>query len=161
MATVWTSVPARPQTIFGSNGSSSCRHILSQPVRPLRQKVSGCSCQAAKGFAPSGKAGSKVRSLLRHCFTCMHANSQHVIRNVSDYFKPAIFLLQKNKRKLDSNWISVGSLAEFPVTCLPATMLIQSVHAQLQYLLMGCRQALTQGQTPFVYDRVSSIGNLQ
>lgn len=72
-------VPARPQVVFSSNGALSCRQMLRQPTRPLRQQRAGCSCEAAKGFAPSGKTGSK-----------------------------------KNKRKLDANWISVGSLAEFP-----------------------------------------------
>ncbi|DBA96892.1 TPA: hypothetical protein ACH3X3_013047 [Trebouxia sp. C0006] len=72
-------IPARPHVVFSSNDALSCRQILRQPARPLRQQRAGCSCEAAKGFAPSGKTGSK-----------------------------------KNKRKLDANWISVGSLAEFP-----------------------------------------------
>ncbi|KAL0043970.1 hypothetical protein WJX82_009949 [Trebouxia sp. C0006] len=52
-------IPARPHVVFSSNDALSCRQILRQPARPLRQQRAGCSCEAAKGFAPSGKTGSK------------------------------------------------------------------------------------------------------
>lgn len=75
-------IPARPQVVFSSHGASSCRQMLRQPTRPLRRQRAGCSCEAAKGFAPSGKTGSKVSLLqLLYLSVCeAHLTHQSLIR---------------------------------------------------------------------------------
>ena len=70
-------VPARPQVVFSSNGALSCRQMLRQPTRPLRQQRAGCSCEAAKGFAPSGKTGSKVSLQLLPYLSVCEAHVTH------------------------------------------------------------------------------------
>lgn len=52
--------------------------------------------------------------------------------------------LQKNKRKLDANWISVGSLAEFPVTlCVRSYARLVDIEAGVMPVFDNVAERLT------------------
>lgn len=52
--------PSRPPATFGSSAALQQRQPAVRHERRLPQKQAGCTCEAAKGFAPSGKRGGKV-----------------------------------------------------------------------------------------------------
>ena len=130
-STAWAFVPARPQAVFSSNAITPRGQLLRQPARCFRQYRSGCTCQAAKGFAPTGKSGSKVnewllcgpRMLVRHGASQL-LDDFSVWHRASCRQAPRRFMLQKNKRKLDASWIGVGSMADFPVNLAKAIRLL-------------------------------------
>jgi len=101
-------IPARPQVVFGSNGALSCRQMLRQPTRPLRQQRAGCSCEAAKGFAPPGKTGSKVSLLLvLYLSVCdAHMSHQSLIRISGHSGLPVDSL--HHRRKTSASWMQTG-----------------------------------------------------